>query len=130
MSGSTTLGGATSFVLLGPLCRGCTVIRVVFSGTADTEVFCRFAGALGGSAQANTAALERGVPLIQRGFGTVGTAPGLPLLLYAASQVLFWVPLGVEVQRGAEYIVGALQVAAGAATAHWSLSAELVGVVK
>lgn len=128
MAAASTSAAATSHVLLGPLCKGCVIIRVVFHCTADLTVLCRLAASLGGSTLESAQALNAGTPLVQRGAGVLGITPAVPFFSLSASPVLFWIPIGVEVQRGAEYIVAGLEVGAGTGSVHWSLSAELVGV--
>ena len=129
MSAAATAAGNTSYVLLGPLCKGCVIIRLVFHATADLNVVCRLAASLGGSDAASAEALDAGAPLVQRGSGVVGRVPAAPFWSLSGSPVLFWIPVGARVQRGAEYIVGGVTVGAGTGTMYWSLSAELVGVV-
>ncbi len=128
MAAAQTASGATGFVLLGPLCAGCTVIRAVLHLTSDVAEICRLAMSFGISSQGNVQALNKGTPLVQRADGVVGRQPGASFLSSMTSPILFWIPVGITVQEGPRFIVAGLECGGSSGTMFWSVGVEVVEV--
>lgn len=122
IAGGVTAVGATVYLVLGPVPEGRVLdyLEVFYSVRAATIV--SFGAGFSGSAEASQENYERSSNLIQRGGVTLHGKPAVALDHAGAESFRFDVPLGIEVQAGAKYVVCAVSSTAGGVVTLWNVA--------
>lgn len=115
--------GGTRYDVMGPLTADQVVVSLDLFMYAITNGGLSFAASLSSSGQGNAAALDTGLPLVDRSTSVAFSIPSLGFLFAEGQHLHVRLPIGRRVVEGARYVILG---ATATQTCQWLAGLEVV----